>query len=156
MSKTRRELITAAFGELGISNEFDVSPDELTGAVLKLNRMMSTWNAKGLRVGYSPGTAIDDQTGIVDAADDAVTLNLAIRLAPSVGKVPHPSLVVDARRAYLALMTQRVTLIPVQLPADMPAGAGNRRYSDRVFVRPPTDPAETGSGGTIDGVDIEP
>jgi hypothetical protein len=153
VSKTRRELITGAYGELGISNEFDVSPDELTGAVTRLNSLMATWNARNLRVGYSPGTGLDEATGIVDAADDAVTLNLAIRLAPSVGKIPHPSLVVDARRAYLALLTQRVKLIPVQLPAEMPAGAGNRRYTDRVFVSPPSDPVETGSGGIIDGVD---
>lgn len=154
MSKTRSELISAAFGELGVSTDFDLSPDDLVAAVSKLNRLMSSWNAKGLRVGYSPGVAIGDETGIVDAADDAVTLNLAIRLAPGIGKVPHPSLVVDARRAYLALLTQRVHLIPVQLPAEMIAGAGNRRYRDRVFVSPPSDPAETGSGGTIDGVDF--
>lgn len=155
MSKTRSELITAAFGELGVSNEFDVSPDELTQSLSKLNRMMAGWNARGLRVGYSAGSIIGDETGLVDAADEAVTLNLALRLAPGIGKVPSPDLKRDARLAYLALLTQRVRLIPVQLPAEMPAGAGNRRYTERVFISPPTDPAETGSGGTIDGVDFE-
>lgn len=154
MSKTRRQLITAALGELGIANEFDVDPEELTSAVTKLNGMLASWNAKGLRVGYSPGSDIEGETGVPDAADDAVTLNLAIRLAPGIGKAPHPALVVDARRAYLALLTQRVKLIPVQLPAEMIAGAGNRRYSDRVFISPPSDPFETGNGGTIDGVDF--
>ncbi len=156
MSKTRRQVVTRAFKKLGISNEFDVSPDELTGAVEELNSLMATWSGRNLRVGYSPGTGLDDETGIVDVADDAVAFNLAIRLAPDVGKVPHPDLKVDARRAYLALLTQRVRLMPVQLPAEMPAGAGNRRYSDRVFVASPSDPVETGSGGTIDGVGIEP
>lgn len=154
MSKTRRELITGAFGELGVSNEFDVSPEEIIGGIEKLNRMLSAWNARGLRVGYSPGAGIDEQTGIVDGSDEAVTLNLALRLAPGIGKVPSPDLKRDARLALLALLTQRVRLIPVQLPAEMIAGAGNRRHTQRVFLSPPTDPLEIGSGGTIDGLEL--
>ena len=155
MSITRRDLIVAAYAELGISNEFDVSPDELVRAIGNLNRLMSTWNGRNLRVGYSPGTGLDEQTDIVNAANDAVILNLALRLSPGIGKMPHPDLKRDARLAYLALLTQQVRLIPVQLPAEMPAGAGNRRYRDRAYLLRPSDPAETGSGGVIDGVDLE-
>lgn len=155
MSLTRRQLLTAAYGELGISNEFDVSPYELTQGVGKLNRMLATWTGRNIRIGYSPGTGLDDETGIPDVAQDTVAMNLALRLAPGVGKVPSTDLKRDARLAYLALLTNKVLLIPVQLPQEMPLGAGNRRFVDRRFVSPPTDPAETGAGGTIDGVDFE-
>ncbi len=155
MSITRQQLVNAAFGDLGISNEFDVSPDELVGAIAKLNRLMATWTGRNIRIGYSPGTGANDPTGIPDVAEDAVAMNLALRLAPGIGKVPSPDLKRDARLAYLALLTQKVRLIPVQLPAEMPLGAGNRRFTRRNFISEPTEPAETGSGGVIDGVDFE-
>ncbi len=155
MSATKRDLIEAAFAELGVSNEFDVSPDELEQAVGKLNRLMATWTGRNIRIGYSPGTDIEAQSGVGDTNEDAVAMNLALRLAPGIGKVPHPDLKRDARLAYLALLTKNVTLIPVQLPRETPAGAGNRRFHDWSYISPPTDPAETGSGGVIDGVDFE-
>ncbi len=151
MSMTRRQLITTAFAELGVSNEFDVSPDELVRAIGNLNRLMTTWDGRSIRIGYSPGDGIDDETGIPQSAEDAVALNLALRLAPSIGKVPSPDLKRDARLAYLALLTRNVNLIPVQLPRETVAGAGNRRFHDRAYLQAPSDPAEIGSGGVIDG-----
>ncbi len=151
---TKRELIEAAFAELGVSNEFDVSPDELTQALGKLNRLMATWTGRNIRIGYNPGTDIEAESGLGDTNQDAVLMNLALRLAPGIGKIPHPDLKRDARLAYLALLTKNVNLIPVQLPREMVSGAGNRRFSDRNYISPPDDPAETGSGGVIDGVDF--
>ena len=65
---TRRELIDAAFAELGVSNEFDVSPDELVQALGKLNRLMATWTGRNIRIGYSPSTDIETESGIGDTA----------------------------------------------------------------------------------------
>jgi len=152
---TKRDIIEAAFSELGISNNFDVDPVELTAALGKLNGLMSAWNARNIRVGYVPGTDIDAESGIGDTAEEAVKLNLALRLCPGVGKVPSPDLKRDARLAYLALLTQTVEVIPVQLPSHTPAGAGNRRFTTRNFLQTPTAPVDVGSGGAIDGVDLE-
>lgn len=154
MAITRQQLATSAYRELGISVDFDVTPDDLTAAFSALNRMMASKPA-WRRLGYSPGTGANDDTKLPDTAHDAVALNLAVRLAPGIGKVPHPDLKRDARMAFLGLLTQQVQLIPVQLPAEMPAGAGNRRFSHRAFLVPPSEPADNGAGGTIDEVDFE-
>lgn len=155
MSLTRRQLLTRAYRCLGVSNEFDVSPDELTTGVEDMNMLMAAWTGRNIRIGYRPGTGLDDQTGIPDVAEGAVAMNLALRLAPSIGKAPSPDLKRDARLAYLALLTNKVRLTPVQLPQEMPLGAGNRRFVDRRFISPPTDPFDTGAGGTIDDVEFE-
>ena len=155
MSINREELVRIGYRKLGISNEFDVSPDEIIEAIGDLNRMLAAWLGYGIRLGYAPGNGASEETGIPDVAQDAVAMNLALRLAPGIGKVPSPDLKRDARTAYLSLLAQKAVLIPVQLPATTVAGAGNRRYSRQNYIIPPTDPVSAGSGGTIDGVDIE-
>lgn len=152
---TRQALVEAAYAELGVSNEFDVSPDEITRGVAVMNRMLATWHGRNIRIGYAIGTDPAGETGIGQTNEDPVAMNLALRLAPGIGKVPSLDLKREARLAYLALLTKKVRLIPVQQPAEMPAGAGNRRFSRRNFLQDPVVQLSAGSGDVVDDLEVE-
>ena len=89
MGYTRQDFINGALEEIGLASiAYDATADELVGAMRRLNAMMAEWNARGIRIGYpipsGPNSgALTDETGVPDSAWEAVTLNLAIRIAPS-------------------------------------------------------------------------
>ena len=78
MSWTKRQLIVQAYSELGLADYvFDLSADQLADAMRKMNSMMATWNAKGIRLGYpmpnsASGGDLDDDSAIPDSANEAV------------------------------------------------------------------------------------
>ena len=147
---TKRELIREAFAELGLAAyEFDVSADEEQTALRRLDTMLATWEAKGVRIGYAfpsgpDASDPDDESGIPDAAVEAVYLNLATRLAGGFGKAVSPTLAGTAADAYNALLIRAATPAAQQLPETMPRGAGSRgpitkalqeKYFDVVYGR---------------------
>ena len=53
MSWTKRQFVLSAFEEIGIgSYNFDLSPEMLDMGRKRLDAMMATWNAKGIRLAY--------------------------------------------------------------------------------------------------------
>ena len=159
MSYTKRQFVTAAFEEIGLASYvFDLTDDELSSACRRLDSMMAEWNAKGLRLGYpipsSPeNTNLDSESNVPDAANEAIIVNLGIRLAPSYGKQVMPDTKSAGRQAYTTLMSwvQSNSMPEKQLPGTMPAGAGNKpwRYDDP-FLQEPVDPLEVGSDSELD------
>lgn len=111
MSYTKRQFVEAALEEIGIASyHFDSSPSMLQSAVRRLDAMLATWNAEGIRINYLLPTEpensnLDDETGVPDSADQAIITNLAIILAPSYGKVVSAKTTVTAKRSYNALLT---------------------------------------------------
>lgn len=131
---TKRALILQAYRELGFTSyDFDLEPEQLQDALASLDGMMSTWSMRGLNLGYFPNTAdINADAGTDPAADQAIALNLAMRLAPGKGKTPSRELKVDARSAYSALV--KLATLPAKTRLNThaaPAGQGaNRWYHD--------------------------
>ncbi|MFN9801061.1 MAG: packaged DNA stabilization gp4 family protein, partial [Bacteroidota bacterium] len=84
MSYTRRQFVEAAFEEMGMAAyTFDITPQMMESAARRLDAMMATWNARGIRIGFplplSPqDTDLDTETGVPDAANEAIIANLAI------------------------------------------------------------------------------
>jgi hypothetical protein len=118
--------------------------------------MMADWNGKGIRLGYPlPGSPqdseLDEPTLVPDSANQAILTNLAIRLAPSYGKMLMPETKAVAKDSYNTLLQRATAPIPQQLPATMPSGAGNKpwRVYDNPFLRPPVDPVDAGPDGPI-------
>jgi len=135
MGRTKKEYIAQAFEELGLAGYiYDLTPEQLQSALSRLDAMMATWNARGVRVGWAipikpMASDIDYQTNTPDAAHEAIYLNLAIRLAPSFGKVVSPELKVLAKEAYTAMLSNvAAPIIGRKYPSTMPLGAGNRTY----------------------------
>jgi hypothetical protein len=133
MSWTKRELIAAAFAEIGLAAYvFDLQPEQLEAARRQMDAMMAAWDATGIRCGYTvpttaDGSDLDNDSGVTDAATETVYLNLAIRLAPSYGKSASLETKAAARTGYTALLTKAARPSERQFDtALLPPGAGNR------------------------------
>lgn len=159
MAYTKRDIITQAFDEIGLAGYvFDLQPQQLESALRRLDAMMATWNGKGIRLGYplpsSPGSSdLDQVTDVPDAALEAMTLNLAIRIAPSYGKTVSPDTKAAAKNAYNQIIAQSAKPVEMQLDnMSIPSGAGNKgwRYYNDPFLRHPTDPLTAGPDSTLD------
>lgn len=157
MGYSKRQFVAAAFEEIGLASYvFDLSPEQLQAALRRLDAMIADWNGKGIRLGYPlPGSPqdsdLDEPTLVPDSANQAILTNLAIRIAPSYGKVVMPETKAVAKDSYNTLL-QRATMPPEQqLPATMPSGAGNKpwRVYDNPFIRPPVDPVDAGPDGPL-------
>lgn len=155
MSWTKRQFIDAAFEEIGLAAyTFDLEPEQMQSALNRLDAMMATWNARGIRLGYPlPGgpddTDLDTDTGVPDAANEAIFANLAIRIAPGYGKAVGAETKSAAKAGYDALMAL-AAVPPVRLrPAGMPAGAGHKSY-DRPFLPPDAAPITAGGDGVLE------
>jgi hypothetical protein len=152
MSWTKRQFINAAFEEIGLASYvFDLQPGQLESAMRRLDSMMATWNAMGLRLGYpipsDPTQAdLDENTHVPDSANEAIFTNLGIRLAASFGKTVSPDVKIAASSALKALQARLVSPVEMQLPGSLPAGAGHKGGT----LTPPVDDIEIGPGGILE------
>ena len=132
MSWTKRQFIQHAFDEIGLSPFiYELGTEQFTAALRRLDAMMAAWNARGVSIGYSlPNTPessqIDDRTGVPDSANEAIYLNLAIRVAPGFGKVVSGDTKVAARQAYDMLVARTAHIPERQPPAGFLTGAGKK------------------------------
>ena len=161
MAWSKRQFITQAFDEIGLSAYvFDLSPEQLNSALLKLDAMMAQWNAKNIKLGYplasSPQTNdIDQETDVPLESVEAIYTNLAIRIAASFGKIVPMETKHVAKIAYDTLLSTAAFPRQQQMPGNMPAGAGNKPWRDRddPFLRQPDDnPLAVDGNGQLDFV----
>jgi hypothetical protein len=158
MGWSKRELITQAFEQIGLASYvFDLSAEQLQSALRTLDAMVSTWNAPGIRLGYpipstSGGSKLTDDSQIPDWANEAVYLNLALRLASTLGKPVSMELKAAAKQGYNVLLSRAAMPPEMQFPSQMPAGAGRKpwRSPTRPFLDDPDKPLETGPDSDFD------
>lgn len=157
MSWTKRQFVQQAFEEIGLASyAFDLQPEQLQSALRRMDAMMATWNAKGIRIGYPIPTSpensyLDDETGVPDAANEAIYTNLAIRIAPSFGKAVSMEAKASARAAYDVLLMRAAVPPEMQLPGSLPAGAGNKPWrNDDEYIKDPSDPLLAGDDSVLD------
>lgn len=134
MSWTKRQIVSEAFAELALaSNDFDIQPEEQQTALRRLDTLMATWEARGVRAGYRfpaslADSDLDADSGLPDSAIEAAYLNLAIRLAAMFGKTITPDTKKAARDAFDPLLKACAQPIEQQLPGTLPRGAGNKPW----------------------------
>jgi len=157
MGWTKRQFVTQAFEEIGLAAYvFDLTPDQLQSALRRLDSMMASWNAKGIRLGYPipsnpQDSDLDQETGVPDAANEAIYLNLGIRLAPGFGKVVSAETKLAAKMGYDTLLSRAAVPPEMQLPGTMPSGAGNKPWNiDNPFIEGPVEPLLAGEDGPIE------
>lgn len=157
MAWTKRDYILQAFEEIGLgSYAFDLTPDQWQAALRRLNGLMATWNAKGIRLGFplpsSPNADdLDAEATVPDRAGEAIVLQLAIRLAPSYGKAVSMETKVAAREAYNAMLTHYTHPIEMQFQGTLQVGAGNKPINiDRPFFDQPFTTVDAGPDSPID------
>lgn len=136
MSWTKRQFVTQAYEEIGYAGYvYDLEPEQLQAAMRRLDSMLATWNGRGVYINYplpsSPGQAdLDDETGVPDWANEAIYLNLAVRIGPTVGKVVSMETKAAARTAYNQVLQQITMPNEMRFPERMPSGAGNKPWRD--------------------------
>jgi len=103
--------------------------------------MVASWQAKNIQIGYplsaSPQNS-DIDTPIETSLNnnEALVLNLAVRLAPAYGKSVSPDTKATAKLLYDQLLIEAAAPYEQQFPRTMPLGAGFKR-TDQVFVNVP-------------------
>jgi hypothetical protein len=159
MGYTKRDIINQAFDEIGLAGYvFDLQPQQIESALRRLDAMMATWNGKGVRLGYPLPTSVGDSDvdqaiNVPDVAIEAMTLNLAVRIAPSYGKTVSPDTRSIASTAYKGLLSKSVAPVEMQLDnMSIPAGQGNKTWQFRndAFLRQPSDQLTAGPDGLLD------
>ena len=152
MSWTKLDLVMRAFSKIGYSNTFDLAPEQIEDAVVAMDAMVASWAAEGIRIGYSMASAPNtskstDDSGVIDAANEAVYFNLAKRIAGEFGKTLAQSDLVIAKQGYDALLNKVISrsVIPMQYPCGLPRGAGNKPWrNNQPFVTRPVDDLQVG------------
>ena len=144
MGWTKRDYLRQAFEEIGLASYiYDLTPEQLWSALRRLDSMMASFNANGVCVGWQMSTEpnmsdIDFQTRVPDAANEAIYLNLAVRLASSYGRVVSPELKTLADSCYSTLLNWTIRPIPQRhYPNTLPLGAGAKPWRNYLnpFVR---------------------
>jgi len=134
---TRAQILARAYAHIGIADyQYDVTPDERADARDLLDGMMAEWDASGVTLGYTASDGDDNDAVEMTTpgyANEPISTNLALRLAPSFGKQPAPGLMAAATRG-LGLCTAKTARIPQRVSGQVPVcGAGSfyRRFGAR-------------------------
>lgn len=141
---TKRDIITAALNEVGISSySFDIQPEQLTSALGQMDRMVASWSIQGPSFQYLQGSP-DIDTPIIapDWAHDALVLCLAVRLGPSYGRGSSPETKQAATAALNAVRARVMVATMPEVRVDnmaIPAGAGHRGTGDHGKFLIPAD-----------------
>jgi hypothetical protein len=139
MSWTKKQIIEQAFEEIGLASYiFDITPDQLQSALQRLDLMVGSWLGKNIRISYPIASSpldsnIDDLIDVPAQYNEALVLNLAVRLAPSYGKALTPETKMNAKLLYDQLLVEAAAPIEQQYVKTLPLGAGYKR-TERVFV----------------------
>lgn len=121
---TKRQIIEQAYSAAGLASyAYDLTAEELQGAMRSLDGMMLQWGIRGVRLGYNTAFDLDAESGLPDWAIEAAALNLAGRLAGGLGKVVTPDTKQAAVQAYNAVVAATVNVGP-KLKNTRPRGQG--------------------------------
>lgn len=142
MGYTKRQFVESAYEEIGMASyAFDLGPEQTVKAMQTMDAMFAEWNAWGIRLGYPlpsnpQDSDLDEPSGVPDYANQAVITNLALRLAPKHGKTVSMDTRIAAKNGLNALLIKACRPNVLQLPAGVPAGAGNRGMT---YLDPPAE-----------------
>lgn len=155
MGWTKEQFVLAAFEEIGKADyAFDLQPEQLLAGLRRLDSMMAEWNGDGIRLGYPlPSSPSDSNysadTNVPDKANTAIYANLAIRVAPIIGKTVSAETKMTARNAYRVLLNAATMPNEQQFPGTMPAGAGTKQPT-QPFLDGPDDHIDAGDDSILD------
>lgn len=122
---TKKDIITQAFDNIGLSSyDFDMDAGQYQSALDKLDTMIGQWHGRNMDLRYVlPTVSIDEESGLETWAEEAVILNLALRIAPSFGKQLQIETKQFAKQAYTTLLNNTLKIKEVDT-SDLPIGSG--------------------------------
>lgn len=146
---SKRDIIQLAYEECGQAGyEFEIVPEEYEAALRRLNTMLAEWITLGVDLGFNFPTngtqgSLEEESGIPDAAVNAVATMLAKRIAPSIGKTLSAE-TNGAMAAAWTLLRSTYTKIPTMMFSRQTIrGTGNRGMGmARSYFVAPVSPDE--------------
>jgi len=152
MGYTKLQIIEGACAEIGFASyDFDLQPEQLESFRKRLDALMTYLNGCGIRLGYTPsanpdGGDLQTDSNIPDWANEAIITNLALRIAPMLGKTVLQDTKMAAKRG-MNLLHQRMASPPPKVKmGDIPRGAGYQFfYSQLPFMGPVVSQVEAGT-----------
>lgn len=132
MSITKGDLVTRSLKMLGVVDSI-TSPDpaEIADGLETLDSMVAEWENHGIRLGYhltAEGVPADpgDESGLADKYVIGVSANLAVNMAPLIGREAQPTIKSRAKLFYEGLFN--IELAQRQSDPMIPTGVGNCHY----------------------------
>ncbi|ABD27433.1 hypothetical protein Saro_2998 [Novosphingobium aromaticivorans DSM 12444] len=124
---TNKELVDLAYLALGMTDTmFGRTEEEYASGVGLLRAMMGEWPFDQLGYDYTTPRP-SERSGIEQKWTQAVSLSLAERIAPAVGKALSPQSASAKARSYSTLCAAVGNKSTVTYPNNTPAGAGQGR-----------------------------
>jgi len=116
-------VLIAQEGEQGIDSF------EFQRAVRVLNRMMTEFDANGIKLGYTVVSLPNDVITIPSGAVSGLVYNLAVRLAPALDAIVTPALNQSAVKGYKTMQHLGLSAGKMNFPMNLPVGSGNEYTS---------------------------
>lgn len=124
--ETASDIINDALQELLVQgSEQSVQSVDFQTGVRYLNRMMTSFAAQGINLGYTVVSKASDIVTVPDGALEGVVFNLAKRLATSYDVPISPSLELNAQEGKEAMRALAFENIASVYPDTLPIGSGN-------------------------------
>jgi len=134
---TKGTIVNMAFEEIGLAGyNLDATSDEQASALRRLDALMARWAGPGMNldVGYNfpasvGSSTMNDASGIPDMGLDAAVVDLALSIAPGIGKTLSVETRIRYRQSFNALRATFAVIPEVSLPFSTLRGAGNKPRS---------------------------
>lgn len=139
--KPKRDLIEMAFEDCGSAGyEFERTPEEIASALRKLDAMMAEWpfNVLGYAAAEYGAGSPSDLSGLPDDAIHAVAAQLALRIAPSMGKTLSPEQRAAHARSMMLLTANYASMPRAYFAPNTPRGSGHRHRATFIHESPET------------------
>lgn len=134
-TSTKGTVVDMAFEEITLAGyNLDATTDEQASAIRRLDSLMARWAHSSLNVGYNfpaavGGSARADVSGIPDLALDAAVVDLALAIAPGIGKTLSVETRIRYRQSMNAVRAVFSVIPERSLPISTLRGAGNKPRS---------------------------
>lgn len=126
MSETAGDIVRDALTELTVQADEQVLPAvELNTGIRYLNRMLASWDATGIKLGYTTVNSPNDILTVPAGVIEGIVFNLAMRLANGYDIAVSPSLAESARLGMRTIRIIGVNPAKASFPANLPIGSGN-------------------------------
>lgn len=123
-------IISAALRKLRVIDpDMNPEPRQYETAIEELNRMMAEWEADGLPLGWVDVSNPDEDLPAPKTAENAIILNLAVKMRPEAGASIDADLVMLAEKALSATWAHSTTASYNRLTYDLPASEAYRLCS---------------------------
>lgn len=133
LGRSKADIISRAYSKCGMGDDMERTPEEMGQGLMELNIMMmeAPWSGLGYSQPVSGDGDTSDLSGIEDRFTPAVVMELAMRLAPGLGKSMSTEAVKSHARSVSLLRAEIATAPQTKLRGGVYLGSGRRTLAGR-------------------------